>query len=114
MSDFESRDRLDDVLRALADRVRDLRRGRQLSVSDLSFESGLSEARLRGVETGRSTPSLATLVALAETFEISLADLFRDASGEVLHDLGDGPSVQLWPHVHGTDAMFFTLLRKKP
>jgi transcriptional regulator with XRE-family HTH domain len=80
MSDFESRDRLDDVLRALADRVRDLRRGRQLSVSDLSFESGLSEARLRGVETGRSTPSLATLVALAETFEISLADLFRDAS----------------------------------
>lgn len=40
-------------------------------------------------------------------------DLFRDASGEVLHDLGDGPEVQLWPHVHGTDAMFFTLLRKK-
>ncbi|MFW5474307.1 RsmB/NOP family class I SAM-dependent RNA methyltransferase [Knoellia sp. CPCC 206450] len=40
-------------------------------------------------------------------------ELFRDASGEVLHDLGDGPEVQLWPHVHGTDAMFLTLLRKK-
>jgi 16S rRNA (cytosine967-C5)-methyltransferase len=26
-------------------------------------------------------------------------------------DLGDGPSVQLWPHRHGTDAMFLTLLR---
>lgn len=26
--------------------------------------------------------------------------------------LGDGPDVQLWPHVHGTDAMHLTLLRK--
>ncbi|MGI5130487.1 RsmB/NOP family class I SAM-dependent RNA methyltransferase [Pseudonocardia sp. CA-107938] len=27
-------------------------------------------------------------------------------------DLGDGPSVQLWPHRHGTDAMFLALLRR--
>ena len=27
-------------------------------------------------------------------------------------DLGDGPSVQLWPHLHGTDAMFLTLFRR--
>jgi 16S rRNA (cytosine967-C5)-methyltransferase len=27
-------------------------------------------------------------------------------------DLGDGPTVQLWPHRHGTDAMFLTLLRR--
>ncbi len=26
-------------------------------------------------------------------------------------DLGDGPGVQLWPHRHGTDAMFCALLR---
>lgn len=26
-------------------------------------------------------------------------------------DLGDGPNVQLWPHLHGTDAMFCALLR---
>ncbi|WP_245797221.1 RsmB/NOP family class I SAM-dependent RNA methyltransferase [Corynebacterium aquilae] len=26
-------------------------------------------------------------------------------------DLGDYPSVQLWPHRHGTDAMFFSVLR---
>jgi 16S rRNA (cytosine967-C5)-methyltransferase len=29
-------------------------------------------------------------------------------------DLGDGPAVQLWPHRHGTDAMFLSLLRKSP
>ncbi len=28
-------------------------------------------------------------------------------------DLGDGPHVQLWPHLHGTDAMFLALLRKR-
>ena len=28
-------------------------------------------------------------------------------------DLGDGPTVQLWPHLHGTDAMFLALLRRR-
>ena len=27
--------------------------------------------------------------------------------------LGDGPAVQLWPHRHGTDAMFLALLRRR-
>lgn len=38
--------------------------------------------------------------------------LFRNTAGEQIDDLGDGPTVQLWPHLHGTDAMFFALLRK--
>ena len=29
-----------------------------------------------------------------------------------LPDLGDGPTAQLWPHRHGTDAMFLALLRR--
>jgi 16S rRNA (cytosine967-C5)-methyltransferase len=29
-----------------------------------------------------------------------------------LPDLGDGPTVQLWPHRHATDAMFIALVRK--
>jgi 16S rRNA (cytosine967-C5)-methyltransferase len=27
-------------------------------------------------------------------------------------DLGSGPYAQLWPHVHGTDAMFVSVLRR--
>jgi 16S rRNA (cytosine967-C5)-methyltransferase len=34
-------------------------------------------------------------------------EAFPDVPG-----LGDGPSVQLWPHRHGTDAMFLALLRR--
>ncbi len=36
-----------------------------------------------------------------------------DASGTPLADLGEGPYVQLWPHVHGTDGMFLALLRRR-
>ena len=29
-----------------------------------------------------------------------------------LSELGEGPTVQLWPHRHGTDAMFLALIRR--
>ncbi len=34
------------------------------------------------------------------------------AAGDVLAGTGEGPHVQLWPHVHGTDGMFLALLRR--
>jgi 16S rRNA (cytosine967-C5)-methyltransferase len=43
---------------------------------------------------------------------IDARDHLRDASGAPLEGLGSGPTVQLWPHVHGTDGMFLALLRK--
>jgi 16S rRNA (cytosine967-C5)-methyltransferase len=43
---------------------------------------------------------------------VDARDLFLDADGRPVEHLGEGPFVQLWPHVHGTDAMFFALLRK--
>ena len=36
----------------------------------------------------------------------------RAAMPEGMPALGDGPTVQLWPHRHGTDAMFVALLRR--
>ncbi|HEX5524295.1 MAG TPA: rRNA small subunit methyltransferase B, partial [Pedococcus sp.] len=44
---------------------------------------------------------------------IDARDLVVDAEGSPVPDLGDGPSAQLWPHVHGTDGMFLALLRKR-
>lgn len=37
----------------------------------------------------------------------------RAAAGADVPDLGEGPAVQLWPHVHVTDAMFLALLRRR-
>jgi 16S rRNA (cytosine967-C5)-methyltransferase len=28
-------------------------------------------------------------------------------------DVGQGPDVQLWPHLHGTDAMYLAMLRRR-
>ncbi|HZB48715.1 MAG TPA: hypothetical protein VE547_06430, partial [Mycobacteriales bacterium] len=58
----------------------------------------------------------------AETREV-VADVLADGTAEPLDtralfpgvpDLGDGPAVQLWPHRHGTDAMFCAVLRRRP
>jgi len=36
-----------------------------------------------------------------------------DEAGTTPGDWGEGPAVQLWPHVHGTDAMHLALLRRR-
>jgi 16S rRNA (cytosine967-C5)-methyltransferase len=52
--------------------------------------------------------------ALARHPEITAVDTRAVAQGIAVGDLGDGlgPAVQLWPHRHGTDAMFIQLLSK--
>lgn len=51
----------------------------------------------------------ATLARLPSTVELQDA---WPALPPGLPDLGAGPTVQLWPHRHGTDAMFLALIRR--
>ena len=48
---------------------------------------------------------------LANVSDVSLVDA-RPLLPAV-PDLGEGPDLQLWPHRHGTDAMYLALLRKE-
>ena len=48
--------------------------------------------------------------AAAEAVEVEQLDARPFLPG--VPDLGPGPGVQLWPHRHGTDAMFLALLRR--
>jgi hypothetical protein len=57
---------------------------------------------------------------LSETIGV-VGDVVRKTKAEQLDareffpgvpDLGDGPDVQLWPHLHGTDAMYLAMIRK--
>ncbi len=52
-----------------------------------------------------------TEAARRSPYPVELVDA-RPALPPGLPDLGTGPSVQLWPHRHGTDAMFLTVLRR--
>jgi 16S rRNA (cytosine967-C5)-methyltransferase len=62
----------------------------------------LAETQDVVAEVARS-PRLAVLDAPAHVRASASADV---------PDLGTGPYVQLWPHLHGTDAMFLALLRR--
>jgi len=42
----------------------------------------------------------------------AVARLPEPARGRLADTLPDGPTMQLWPHRHGTDAMFVALLRR--
>jgi 16S rRNA (cytosine967-C5)-methyltransferase len=48
-----------------------------------------------------------------DVVQLDARDAVREVAGAEI-ELGPGPWVQLWPHVHGTDAMHLALLRKHP
>ena len=59
----------------------------------------------RGVESGMASGSESGIASGSESG--------RDTGSEALDiPLADRSDVQLWPHVHGTDAMFLALLRR--
>jgi 16S rRNA (cytosine967-C5)-methyltransferase len=86
------------------------------------LQRDLLGAALRAVRPGGvvayvtcSPHPVETQVSVAETIRraesaVSLLDARPFVAGEPV-DLGPGPTVQLWPHRHGTDAMFLALLR---
>ncbi|MFF5988689.1 RsmB/NOP family class I SAM-dependent RNA methyltransferase [Prauserella flavalba] len=85
------------------------------------LQSELLASAFRLVRPGGIVAYVVCSPHLAET-EGVFGDGVRRAKAEVLDareffpgvpDLGDGPYVQLWPHRHGTDAMFCALARAR-
>ena len=81
----------------------------------------LLTAGLRHVRPGGVVGYATCSPHLAETLGVVTAVLRKRDDVELVDarpyfpgvpDLGDGPTVQLWPHRHGTDAMFLALLRR--
>jgi 16S rRNA (cytosine967-C5)-methyltransferase len=74
----------------------------------------------RGIDAARPGGVVAYVVCsphLAETRDV-VDDALTDGTVDLLDATpyfpADGPTVQLWPHRHGTDAMFCALLRRRP
>jgi 16S rRNA (cytosine967-C5)-methyltransferase len=96
------------------------------SPADVSTLGAVQRDLLRaGVEAARTGGVIAYVTCsphLAET-EFVVADVVRGRDDVVqedarpllaeVGDVGDGPGAQLWPHRHGTDAMFLAVLRKR-
>jgi 16S rRNA (cytosine967-C5)-methyltransferase len=90
-------------------------------VADLAkLQRELLLSALRLVRPGGVVGYVVCTPHLSETVGV-VADVVRRSGARQLDareyfpgvpDLGDGPGVQLWPHRHGTDAMFCALLRR--
>ena len=88
-----------------------------------SLQISLLRAALSAVRPGGLVAYVTCSPHLAETTTV-VTDVLRgrpdvervDARACLpgVPDLGDGPEIQLWPHRHGTDAMFLALLRREP
>jgi 16S rRNA (cytosine967-C5)-methyltransferase len=78
------------------------------------LQTQLLDAALRLVRPGGVVAYVTCSPHVAETQAIVSGRALQDARGLFpgLPDLGEGPTVQLWPHRHGTDAMFFALMRR--
>lgn len=89
-------------------------RRRPDDVADLTaLQHELLEAALRLVRPGGVVAYVTCSPHPAETLDVVRGRDLLDARPLFagVGDLGDGPTVQLWPHRHGTDAMFCALVR---
>ncbi|MEU7027298.1 transcription antitermination factor NusB [Streptomyces sp. NPDC046275] len=85
------------------------------------LQRGLLTEALRAVRVGGVVGYATCSPHLAET-RVVVDDVLKKTPGAELvdarpllpgvPDLGDGPDVQLWPHLHGTDAMYLALIRR--
>ena len=85
------------------------------------LQRDLLRAGLDAVRPGGVVAYITCSPHLAET-EFVVSDVLRGRADVTVEDArallpevvdcGDGPFVQLWPHRHGTDAMFLAILRK--
>ena len=63
----------------IAERLKNARKSRNISVYKLSQLSGVSETHIRDLERGDRNPSFDTLDRLAKPLGLSLADLFKES-----------------------------------
>jgi transcriptional regulator with XRE-family HTH domain len=61
--------------------LRDLRKERGLSQEDLAFESGYHSTYIGQLERGKKSPSLRTIVSLANALDVPPSELLRRIEG---------------------------------
>ena len=66
----------DKYLTALGKRLREVRKEKNISTYDLSYESNVSRSQINAIERGDINTTISTLKALASALDIELKELF--------------------------------------
>ncbi|MDR1443572.1 MAG: helix-turn-helix domain-containing protein [Treponema sp.] len=69
-------------VKQIVSRIREERQKARLSQMELSFKAGLSQNLVNGIENGRMTPSLLTILRICKALQIEPASLFADLDVE--------------------------------
>jgi len=67
-----------DIKTKIGNRIRDLRHERELSQEQFSHICGLDRTYIAGIEQGKRNVSIVNLEKIADGFEISLSQLFKN------------------------------------
>ncbi|MER9138446.1 helix-turn-helix domain-containing protein [Mesorhizobium sp. M0830] len=90
--------------KAIAVRIRDLRRDQNLTLDRLAKLSGLSKGTVVSLEQGKANPSIGILCRLAAAFSLSVADLLNDDPSTVRLPIERTETRTLWTSAKGSFA----------
>jgi transcriptional regulator with XRE-family HTH domain len=90
---------------ALASRIADLRRQRELSLDGLAKLAGLSKGTVVALEQGKANPSIGVLCRLAAAFSVSVSDLVGGPVTSVSEAATERTTTKiLWTSAKGSEA----------
>ena len=76
--------------------VASVRKARQLTLDQLAKASGVSKGMVGQIEQGRSNPSIATLVRLANALGVTISRLVEPADGPIAKKVRVDAAITLW------------------
>ncbi|WP_039031716.1 helix-turn-helix domain-containing protein [Leclercia adecarboxylata] len=89
---------------AVANRIRNWRKEKKLSLDELSRRASVSKGMLVEIEKGAANPSIAILCKLAAALGISVADIVNVASEPQVHIIEEAAIPVLWQGEKGGSA----------
>lgn len=90
-----------DVQQLIAEKLRQLRQARGLTLDELVRCSGVSKGMLVEMEKGAANPSIATLCKVAAAFGVSVADLVELAPRHAIRVFAPADNIVLWQGPRG-------------
>jgi transcriptional regulator with XRE-family HTH domain len=66
-----------DYLKKLGENIRTMRINKKMSQVDLAAACNFEKGNMRRIEAGRTNPTVKTLLKIAKTLDVAVADFFK-------------------------------------
>lgn len=100
-----------ETLARIGSRIKELRRGKRLTLQSIADSTRLSASMLSLVERGKASPSLGTLMRICSALDVQMSNLF-DFSADVSDDVVIRRDEH--PVVHASDGVTRRIIRSDP